>query len=33
MHVMGQAVSWQVGMVAALLFVLLVWANDRMQTH
>jgi hypothetical protein len=33
MLVMGQLVSWQIGMVAALLFALLVWANDRTQAH
>ena len=33
MHVMGEAVGWQVGTIAALLFAALVWANDRLQAH
>jgi hypothetical protein len=33
MLVMGQAVGWLAGSAAALLFVVLVWANDRARTH
>ena len=33
MLVMGQAVGWMSGTIAALLFAILVWANDRAQTH
>ena len=32
MLVMGYAVGWQFGLLAALL-VVLAWANDRTQTH
>lgn len=33
MLIMGHAVSWQVGAFALLFLVVLVWADERLQSH